>query len=122
MGLYATAVIKVFDEVAIAKNESAESTVIDLTNLREDAMSLQVEVTGDGEVDLTYLSSINGTDFMAFDSVDNTIKASITKTSGPGSDGKILLTFTPKLSEKIKIVAEEQNANSVVISAWLLTR
>lgn len=123
MGLYATSVTQIFDSVETVAGGSSESTVLDLTNLREDVMSVQLEVSGDGEATLAYEASVNGTDFMAFDGVSSSIKTGLNKTSGPGGDGKILINFTPKLAESIKFtLTETGGANSVTVSAWLITR
>lgn len=123
MGMYQTGNIQIFDDVVVPAGGSAASMSLDLSQLRTDNATLQLEVTGDGTADFSYDLSNNGVDFMVADGVTNVIKASVTKTSGPASDGKILINFTFKLAEAMKITVEEKGAvNPVTVNGWLVTR
>lgn len=85
----------------------------------EGFFSLQVQVTGTGTCKFEYLLSNNNTDF--FEPTGATdIAASITASSGPGSDGKDMYSFDPMIAKSLKIKCTETGgANSVTVTAWL---
>lgn len=123
MSLYATSVTKIFDAVVTAASGVSTSAVVDLSSLRDNEMAVQLTVTGDGTLTLAYAASVNGTDFTVFDGVSAAIKTGLTKTSGAGGNGKILLTFTPKTCEFIRFtLTETGTANSATVTAHLVTR
>ena len=79
--------------------------------------SLQARVAGDGEARFDYELSNNLVDFVTGAS---SIATGVTKTSGPGGDGKVLFGFTPEIGEFIRIkVAETGSSNPIIISVWL---
>lgn len=123
MGMYQTGLLKIFDEEVVAADSSVYSSLLDLSMLRTDNATLQVEVSGEGRVKFEYLLSANGIDFMAVDGVSNTIKADIMKNSGPSANGKMLVNFTFKVAEYMKIKCTETGCvNPMTVSAWLVTR
>jgi len=89
--------------------------------------SLQALITGDGTCKLGYIASNDGNDFVAAEgeySGSNfaEIMSGLTKTSGPGSDGKVIIQFSPHFARYYKIVVVETGgANSVTVTANLAT-
>lgn len=121
-------VVKVFDAVTVALSANSTSSIIDLAMPTTRPLlalagsgyfSLQIQVTGDGTAKFEYLLSNDGTNFLEPSSATD-IASGITKTSGPGSDGKDIFSFAPLLANFIQIkVTETAGANSIIISAWL---
>jgi hypothetical protein len=82
--------------------------------------SLYYEITGDGTVDFFYHIAVDGANFVK---QTRAIKRGLTKTSGPGGDGKGLLYFSVEPGNAIKIEAEETgSSNSVTITGKLASR
>lgn len=109
---------QIFDEEAIAQDASAEIIIpLERSNF-EGFFSLQVELTGTGNVDITYALSNNGTDYITPAAAADIFTA-FASNSGPGADGKDIAMFEPLLHHFLKIIATEQNAGAVVLSAWL---
>lgn len=109
---------EIFTAVTIAASGNSLSAVTDLTGI-VGYTSLQVAVTGDGTCKFEYLLSNNGTDYLEpTGAVD--IAASITKTSGPGSNGKDIYYFNPEMARFIKIkITETGGANTVTVTATI---
>ena len=108
--------VKVFDAEAVAKSGSATSVEISTSNV-EGFFCLQWEVTGDGTVKFEVLPSNNGDDFL---DTEPDIATGQTKTSGPGSNGKNLVSFGIPPCRSFKIMATETGGSkSVTVSAWL---
>lgn len=111
-------------EIAASATEYSDITDISHSN---GFFSLQVAITGDGTVKLGYIVSNTGEDFTAPEgeySGSNFVEimSGLTKTSGPGSDGKVLIQFSPHFARYYKIVAiETGGANSVTVTANLAT-
>jgi hypothetical protein len=123
MGMYETAVTKIFDAVVVAAGGTEISQALDLAQLRTDNSTLQAEITGDGRVKFLYELSADNVTFLAVDGVNNEIKAGLVKTSGPGGDGKILINFNFKLAEYMRIkVVETGMANTATVTVNLVTR
>ena len=102
----------VFEGVTIAASGTATSRVIGLQD-GKDIHSFQYKVTGDGTVSITVYTSIDGTDF-----ITNGVKANaITKTSGPGSDGKNILGLQLKPGDHIQFAATA-SGDTVVLTVW----
>lgn len=114
------ATTKVLDAVTVAASGTATSTVIDLNGPElAGYFSLQVAVTGDGTAKFEYQVSNNGTDYVEPTGASD-IATGITKTSGPGADGKDIYSFEPVPANYIRIkVTEIGTSNSVTVSAWL---
>lgn len=112
---------KIMDSQTISASGAYTSTVITLKNL-DGVFALQATVSGDGTVKFEFLGSINSTDFVEAENADD-ILSGITKTSGPDSNGKVFIQFTPDFSYQGKIrVTETGGANSATVSAWLLKK
>ena len=101
---------------AIAASGSETSEVISGVGM-DGYFSLQVQITGDGTAKFEVLSSNNGVDFL---DINSDILASQTKSTGPGSDGKNMASFTlvPSMAFKIK-VTETGGAQGITPTAWL---
>jgi hypothetical protein len=94
---------KIFDAQAIVKNTTVSSSAIDLNKTRPGGQfSIQLEITGDGTCTVDWVGSNDGVDYVKPTTVTD-IVAAFTKTSGPGSDGKDIYSFTPKLCRYMKI-------------------
>lgn len=110
---------KIFDAVTIAASENSTSGAIDLSVFGGSGfMSLQVAITGDGTAKAEYLVSNDGSDYL--DPVGAAdIYSSFTKTSGTGTNGKDLQSFSVPAAGFLKIkITETGGANSITISAW----
>lgn len=111
-------VYRVFNAQATAASGTSTSDAIDL-HCRSGYFSLQVAITGDGTCKFEYLISNDGVNFIEPSSASD-IASSKVKTSGPGSDGKDIFSFTPVISRFIKIrITETGGANSVTVTAHL---
>ena len=111
---------KVFNAVTVAASGTSLWSGIDLNQVRPDGyFSLQVAVSGDGTAKFEYLISNDNSNYLEPSSAAD-IAAGITKTSGPGSDGKDIYSFNPEMARYLKIkITETGGANSVTITAWL---
>ncbi len=113
---------KLFDAVSVTASSVSTSVAVDLrTSCPKGLFSVQYAVSGDGTVKFEYnlCSTENGNYVQPSTSVD--IKSNITKTSGPGADGKDFLPIEePELAPFMKIVVTETGAASTaVVSFWL---
>ena len=114
-------VIKVVDAQTIAASGTYTSSAISLA-VDVGVYSLQYAVTGDGTCKIEYNLTNNYTTYLE-PSTAVDIASGLTKTSGPGSDGSDIVSFTPLPATSMKIkVTETGGANSVTISAWLATQ
>ena len=110
--------IPVFQSEAIAQNNSAEY-VIDLNRYNcQGFFSLQLVLTGAGNVDVTWSVSANNSDFITPTGTDPVFD-DFDATSGPGSNGKDIASFDCPLARWLKITVTENNAGAVVAGAWL---
>ncbi len=109
---------QVFNAEAITQNTSVELIVpLERSNF-EGFFSLQIELTGAGNVDIIYALSNNDIDYITPAAAADIFTA-FGVVSGPGTDGKDIASFEPMLHQFLKIIATEQNAGAVVLSAWL---
>jgi hypothetical protein len=112
-------VIKVFNAQSIAASGTATNpgNAIDLQRVAPNGFfSIQYLITGDGTAKIEYLLSNDGETFVE-PTGSSDIGSSLTKTTGPGSDGKDILVFTPMLARWMKIkVTETGGAAAVVIT------
>lgn len=115
---------KIFDAQTVAAGGDETSDAVDLGGLSGPGyFSLQVEITGTGTAKFEFLLCNNvttyGGDYLEpSGSVD--IATGVTATSGPGSDGKDIFSFSPILGRSLKIKCTETgSSNDVVVSAWL---
>jgi hypothetical protein len=112
---------KLFSAEAITASGSATSEAIDLRlHAPNGIFSIQYAVTGDGTAKFEYkLCSTENGDYIE-PSTASDIASSIVKTSGPGSDGKDIVSFTPELAPFMKIVVTETGtAQAIAVSLWL---
>ena len=109
-------VLKLWNANAIAQNanETTQSTDLNPFNA-EGFFSMQVEVTGSGNIDLIYLISNDGTNYLTPAGTADIVSA-FGATSGPGSDGIDLISFDPPICRYIKFKATEQNADTVAVT------
>ncbi len=111
-------VIKIFDGVVVTAGGTALSAAIDLT-LSGRNLSLQLQVTGDGTLKAEKELSNNETDYLIPEGGGEII-ANVTKTSGPGTNGKLIKAFTTEVAGILKILLTETGgANPVTVTGWL---
>jgi hypothetical protein len=111
-------VLTVFNAQEIAASGNASSNSIRIGDL-EGYFTLQYAVTGDGTCKFEYLLSNDGTNFIEPSDADDIITAQ-TKTSGPGSDGQDIYSFSPTPAKFMKIKCTETGgADTVTITAYL---
>jgi len=113
--------IQVFTAQAILAGASATSAAIDLSAYKPSGFfSIQVAVSGDGTCKIEYLLSNDGTNYLEPTSASD-IASGLLKTSGPGTDGKDIFSFTPEVAKHMKIKASETaGANAIAITANLV--
>jgi hypothetical protein len=117
--------IKPLYKSAIAASGSWTSETIDLAKLsNEYKLSLQANITGDGTVTIDILASNDGVNFV---DTGTDVFTTVTKTSGPGSDGKlapvIITTAMLKYSRYFRIRATETvGANTVTVDLSLFVQ
>ncbi len=113
----------ILNSETVTAGANTTSDAIDLNKYRpEGYFSLQVTITGSGTAKIEYLLSNNGTDYLE-PSTGADITASMTATSGPGSDGKDIFYFDPEPARYLKIkVTETGGADSVVVTATLMVQ
>lgn len=108
-----------FTAEAILANADSTSDAIDISQATG-FFSLQVALTGDGTAQFEYLASNDGTTYITQSAAADLIFTGFTKTSGPGSDGKDIITFEPELCKFIKIKCTETGgANSITITSTI---
>lgn len=109
----------IFTAEAILASASSTSDAIDISMV-EGFFSLQIAVTGDGTAKFEYLASNDGTTFITQTAAGDVITSGFTKTSGPGSDGKDIVTFEPELCKFIKIKCSETGgAAAIAVTATI---
>ena len=113
---------KVFDAIIIAASGDATSVPLDLqAYAAEGFFSLQIELTGDGTAKFEYENSNDGKTYITQSATADQIVSGFTKTSGPGSDGKDLVSFEPEPARYLRIKCTETGtADSVTITATVL--
>jgi len=115
-------VIKLFDAQSIAAsgNASQPAEGIDLQRFAQGGnFSVQYLITGDGTLKLEYNLSNDGATYVEPTGASD-IGSSLTKTTGPGGDGKDILSFNPMLARYLKIKATETGtAQAAVLTLWL---
>jgi len=111
--------VKVIDAQTIALSSTYTSKGVTVPG-EHGNFSLYWEVTGDGTATFEYEASVDGYHFVLDDTT--AIATGQLKTSGPGSDGKDMVVFSPWPAEAIKIkCTETAGANSITVSAWLIS-
>jgi hypothetical protein len=116
-----TGVIVLADAQAIAGAGVFTSAAVDLFRAQGYA-SLQVEVTGEGILKAEQLGANDDATYIEPDGAADVLSG-ITKTSGPGADGKMLKQFSLHLARKTKIRFTNTDAvNGIVVTARLAIR
>ena len=114
---------KVFDGITITASGVANSVPIELPHHMDGFFSLQIELTGDGTAKFEYAISNDGETYVTQIATADQIVSGFTKTSGPGNDGKDIVSFEPEVTKKMKIVCTETGtSDSVVVTATVLIR
>lgn len=115
-------VLKLFaaQSIAASGNASQPGEAIDLQRFAQNGFfSVQYLITGDGTAKIEYNLSNDGATFIEPSSATD-IGSSLTKTTGPGSNGKDILSFSPELARWMKLkVTETGGAQAVVVTLWL---
>jgi hypothetical protein len=107
--------------VVITASSSDTSERIDFgTKVPVGFFSVQVTLTGSGTGKVEYELSNDGTNFLTPTEADDIVTAH-TVTSGPGSDGKDMYSFSPMVSRAMKIkVTETGGANPITVTVTLV--
>lgn len=112
---------KLFDGTSIAASASLTSVAVSVQGYGKDGLaSLYIYETGDGTGQWTYLLSADGDDYIEFIDAADMISAGFLKTSGPNSDGKDIIQFSPELAPFIKIKCEEVGTADAVTPVAIL--
>ena len=105
-------VVKVFNGASMTTSEVISETV-DLSRFNcEGFFSMQIEITGTGNVDLIWSASNDGVTFVTPSGTDDIFEA-FGATSGPGSDGHSIASFDPMLAKYLKFTATGQGAGAI---------
>ena len=114
--------LDLFTKEVVIAGASAESEVIDLkAYAQEGYFSVQLAVTGDGTLKVEYELSNTGFDFVTQSASGDIIISGFTKLSGPGSDGKDIISFEPEPALRMRIkLTETGGADSVTVSTDLI--
>jgi hypothetical protein len=114
-----TTIHTVYSAVTIVASGTSLSDPLDCS-LSSGIFSLQLAITGDGTLKVEAKVSNDGTTYLVPDGASE-IKTGLTKTSGPGGDGKIFIGFqTLGVSRFVKILLTETGgANSVTVTGTL---
>ncbi len=111
---------KLFDSIIVEASGVANSVPLELSHHLEGFFSLQIELTGSGTAKFEYSISNDGETFITQSAVADQIVSGFTATSGPGSDGKDLISFEPELAKKMRIKCTETGtADSVTITVTI---
>jgi len=94
--------------------------IINLRRAEYGIFTLQLIVTGDGELTVTYQLAHDGVHFVTPITASD-IVAGFTKTSGPASNGIDLLPFDLELAPDLKLKFEETDGSDVVVTAIVAT-
>ena len=109
----------VINAQTVVKSGTYTSSAIDLSNVRG-YFSLYYAITGDGTAKFEYLFSSDDSTFLE-PSGGSDVATGLTKTSGPGADGKDVTAFSPFMwGKRMKIkVTETGGVNSITVTAIL---
>ena len=114
---------KIFNGAVVAAGQSIRSLPIEMNLMHANGFfSLHVvDLTGSGTVTFTYEQSNNetgreGSDYVVPQGAPD-IVTDHAATSGPGSDGNALYSFTPVMAKWMRIIATETAQAEAVITA-----
>lgn len=107
------------ESINASANDTSDKKV-DLAGLKPNGyFSIQLTLTGDGTAKIEYLLSNDDITYLEPSSATD-IVTGFTKTSGPGSDGNDIFTFSPEMTRYLKLKATETGgANGIVVTAVL---
>jgi hypothetical protein len=113
-------ITKIFSSESVAASGSATSAPLDLGSISSSGyFSLQVAVTGSGELTLEFELSNDGINYVT-PTGSLEITTGLSATSGPGSDGKDIYSFGPILARWLRIKATETGtSDAAVLTAFL---
>ena len=112
---------QLFTGTSISANGSLTSKAVDLRRIASNGLfSVYYAITGDGTAKIEYLLCSTETGTYLEPSTASDIGSSLTKTSGPGSDGKNVIAFEPELAPFLKIkITETGTAQAITPNLWL---
>jgi hypothetical protein len=112
-------VTKLFDAVTIEKSGTSLSKALGFNN-SDGNFSLELHITGDGELKVEYQQSNSGEAYLLPEG-GAVIKEGLTNKSGPGGDGVILIPFTAFAVAALMniLLTETGGSDSVTVSGWL---
>jgi len=106
------------DATTILAGATAYSQVFNIID-KDGYFSLQLAITGDGTLSVSYEISNDGITYRTPQGVSSLLTG-LTKTSGGSSDGKIIYQFNPHFGKFLKIkLIETGNSNTVAIIGTL---
>ena len=112
---------KLFTGTSIAASGSLTSVIVDLRNAAPNGLfSVYLIMAGSGTAKVEYLLCMTEEGTFLEPSTASDIASSQTATSGPGSDGKTLISFEPELAPFMRIRITETGASQAITpSLWL---
>lgn len=112
--------MKIFSLKALAANGSALSDMIPVHLYAPGGyFSTYVSMSGSGKVNMRYLNSHDGVNFMT-PSAAGTFLTNFALGSGlAGTLGQDIISFSPVLAPFMKIQVEEVDGSAVSVTAWL---
>ena len=106
------------DSRVIAASATSYSAVVGLAD-RMTSHAIQYIITGDGTCSITTYTGIGPDDWIK----NSTVATGLTKTSGPGSDGKDTIPLTLKPGEQFRVGVEETGTSeSVTLNMWFVQK
>jgi len=98
------------ETITAASNKVTEIIDLDLDTI-EGFFSVQLIVTGGGTAKIEYMNSNLATsldtDYVVQSAAADIIVSNFTATSGPGSDGKDVISFSPEPANRMKLKVTE---------------
>jgi len=113
-------VFTLINNVTIAAGGSYTSPAIPMVD-PDGYFSIQAEISGSGTAKLEYLVSLDDVNWLEPEGASD-IADSLTAASGPGTDGKIIKSFTPVLATSMKIKATETGTSDSVTITLRMAR
>ena len=110
---------RLFTSQSISASANATSNPLDLRNIATNGFfSVQYTLTGTGTAKIEYnLSNEDAMTNLLEPTSAADIASGLTATSGPGADGKDVVSFAPELARWLRIkVTETGGANAVVMT------
>lgn len=113
---------KIFNSVTIPASGTSTSPILPLQGSIAGIggyFTVYYEISGSGTAKIEYLGSLDGETFIEPTGASD-VGSSLTATSGPGTDGKDILSFAPIATPYYKIkVTETGGSSTVTISMWM---